>query len=177
MSTPEPVYDVDGNLIASAPDNVPAVHGDVVDAGASDASVNDENAKTTTVVQPVGHGGSDVEVEKATDPLKQHPLGADGTPLVPGTPDTQIVADRNDAPTLVVHEHLTGVVEDLDKVIASLGDDLSKAVLSEHKYERVAGVGLRIALEALQSARDVVNSFAPEGATRGGPVGTRSGVV
>lgn len=81
-------------------------------------------------------------------------------------------ADVTDSTAVDYTSHLESIVADLDGVIHSLGNDLSVAVVSDVQSERVAGVSLRLALDALQSARDVVASVNPSGA----PVGVKAGV-
>lgn len=108
----------------------------------------------------------------------ERPLDKDGNPLVPGTPDEQIVADRVDGPVLATNTdystHVEEITAKLDELITLLGKDLSDAVLSEFKHERVAGITLRLAVEALQTARRVIGSLDLSGS---GAVGVSSGVV
>ena len=124
---------------------------------------------STPETQPLDQNGNPI----APDVLHASPLGPDGTPLVPGTPDAQIVSDRADAPAVVRTDALNQIADDLQKVIVELGQDLSEAVQSDEKFKRLEGIALRVALDALQGAHRVIANYV-EPST--GPVVT-SGVV
>lgn len=122
------------------------------------------NVQVTDAAEPVE--GTNVVV-----PENEKPLDKDGHALVPGTPDEQIVANRLDAP-IDYKTDLEAIVADLDKVLHNLGNDLSNAVTSDDKNERVAGVQLRLALDSLQGARDYIAGIDPAG----GGIGVKEGV-
>jgi ABC-type sulfate transport system permease subunit len=96
--------------------------------------------------------------------------------LVPGTPDAEVHAQYANTvnPAATTHADLPAVVEELDRIIGELGADLSVAVVSDDQAQRVSGIGLRLAIEALQDARNVVASFATSAPSA---VSTTEGVV
>lgn len=110
---------------------------------------------STPEPQPLDQNGNPI----APPADQQSPLGPDGTPLVPGTPDSQIVADRADAPAVVRTDALNQIADDLQKVITELGQDLSAAVQSDEKSHRLEGIALRVALDALQGAHRVIANY------------------
>lgn len=152
------------------------------DNPATAAPVPVDTANTSPVVDQAGNvqvnpADSTFVAEGVVAPAER-PLDSNGDPLVPGTPDEQIVADRVDGPALATNTkyaaHIEEITAKLDDLITLLGQDTSDAVLSEFKHERVAGVALRMALDTLQTTRAVLGGLDLSGS---GAVGVNAGVV